>query len=81
VNASALHAYGLFHIENGRFLCAQRNGEDYLICFSTEEAAKEFREALGVQEHCDIIGQTLDMYPFQAFYLDEEFVEIECRVV
>jgi len=63
-------------METGRFICAQRDAEDYIICFTDQTDAEEFRDALGVRDHCKIVGQPASAYPIQLFYLDEEFIHL-----
>ena len=68
--------YALCHIDTDRLLCAQKDDVDYIICFSAQPAAAEFLDALGAIEHCEIVGEALDCFPIDRFYLDEEFTGV-----
>lgn len=70
-------AFALRHMDTGQFLCAQRDGEDYLICFSEHAEAEGFRDALGAREHCAITGQPIGNYPIGKLYLDLAFVDVD----
>ena len=69
--------YALQHIENGEFICLLQEGVDYLACFSDGDTALEFRTALGLQEHVDLVSMTMATSPFTHFWMDGESVELE----
>lgn len=62
--------YALQHIETAEFICLLQDGVDFLACFSDGDTAIEFRTALGLQEHVDIVSTTVDSSPFTHFWLD-----------
>jgi hypothetical protein len=72
--------YALQHIESGEFICLLQDGVDYLACFTDGDTALEFRSALGLQEHVDLLASTLDASPFSHFWLDGESVEVKQEV-
>ena len=72
--------YALEHIETHRLICALREGEDYLVCFSDEEAAQEMRDSLGLHEHCDICCFPIREYPITRFWLDGDFMDLTAEI-
>ena len=72
--------YALEHIETHRLICALREGEDYLVCFSDEEAAQEMRDSLGLHEHCDICCFPIREYPITRFWLDGDFMDLTVEI-
>lgn len=68
--------FALRHLESGEFICLLQEGTDYLACFSDGDSALEFRAALGLQEHVDMVCTTMDASPFHHFWLDGENVEV-----
>jgi hypothetical protein len=62
--------YALQHIETAEFICLLQDGTDFLACFSDGDTAIEFRTALGLQEHVDIVSTTVESSPFTHFWLD-----------
>ena len=66
--------YALRHLESGEFICLLQEGTDYLACFTDGDSALEFRAALGLQEHVDMIATTMRRSPFEHFWLDGEAV-------
>ena len=68
--------FTLRHIDSGEFICLLQSGTDYLACFSDGDTALEFRAALGLQEHVDMIGTTISDSPFRHFWLDGENIEL-----
>ncbi len=72
--------YALRHLDSNEFICLLQEGTDYLACFSDGDTALEFRASLGLQEHVDLFGTTLDQSPFQHFWLDGENVVLRQEV-
>jgi hypothetical protein len=67
--------YALCHLETGAFLCARRDDEDYIICFTARSDAEAFRDALGARDHCGVVGQPIHFYPTGRLYLDERLID------
>lgn len=68
--------YALRHINSGEFICLLQDGTDYLASFSDGDSALEFRAALGLQEHVDMVSSTLEESPFRHFWLDGDNVQM-----
>ncbi len=68
--------FALQHLETHEFICLLQNGTDYLACFTDGDSALEFRSALGLHEHVDLVGMTMDHTPFRHFWLDGSNVEL-----
>lgn len=64
--------FALRHLDSGEFICLLQDGEDYLASFSDGDSALEFRAALGLQEHVDLVSTTAGQSPFRCFWLDGE---------
>jgi len=62
--------FALRHIDSGEFICLLQDGTDYLASFSDGDSALEFRSALGLHEHVDMVSTTIDQSPFRHFWLD-----------
>ena len=72
--------YALQHLETNEFICLLQDGTDYLACFSDGDTALEFRAALGLQEHVDLVCTTLDKSPFRHFWLDGQNIVLRQEV-
>jgi hypothetical protein len=68
--------YALEHIETHRLICALKDGEDYLVCFTDRESTLEMRDSLGLHEHCDLCCFPIRDYPITRFWLDGEFLDL-----
>jgi hypothetical protein len=72
--------YALEHIETHRLICALKDGEDYLVCFSDEASALEMRDSLGLHEHCDVCCFPMRDYPITRFWLDGDFMDLTAEI-
>ena len=72
--------YALEHIETHRLICALKDGDDYLVCFSDQEAATEMRDSLGLHEHCDVCCFPMVDYPITRFWLDGDFMDLTAEI-
>ncbi len=68
--------FALRHIDSGEFICLLQDGTDYLASFSDGDSALEFRSALGLHEHVDMVSTTIDQSPFRHFWLDGDNMEL-----
>ncbi len=68
--------YALRHIDSGEFICLLQEGTDYLASFSDGDSALEFRAALGLQEHVDMVCTTIEQSPFRHFWLDGDNMQL-----
>lgn len=68
--------FALRHLDSGEFICLLQDGTDYLAAFSDGDSALEFRSALGLHEHVDMVCTTLEQSPFRHFWLDGNNMEL-----
>ncbi len=73
--------FALCHIDSGEFICLLQDGRDYLASFSDGDSALEFRAALGLQEHVDLVSTTPGQSPFRCFWLDGQNVTLREEAV
>ena len=65
-----VQVYCLKHLETEEYICLLDDNIDYLACFSSGDAALQFRDELGLQEHVEIHVHTVANCLFSHFWLD-----------
>jgi hypothetical protein len=66
--------FALRHLESGEFICLRHEGHEFLASFTDGDSAHQFRDELGLLEHCEIASMPLGEAPFDHFWLDGEMV-------
>ena len=69
--------YALRRLKTSQYICALREGRDYVIGFSELNAASEFRAELGEEEFAEICSIDILDFPSQSYWIDGRFVEID----
>jgi len=73
--------FALRHLDNGSFICALKDGVDYLICYSELGSAFELRAGLAQEEFCEVCSVDLRRAGMKHLWLDGCYLEIGSEFV